>query len=91
VPGPRAGPESAVKQLEQDGSVKQGTIMPLDKSKSPKAFAKNIKTEIKAGRPMKQAVAIAYAVAGKKKKMGEKISDTMKKDKMAKMPKGKMK
>jgi hypothetical protein len=65
--------------------------MPLDKSKSPKAFQKNISTEVKAGKPMKQAVAIAYAVAGKKKKMGEKISDTMKKDKMAKMPKGKMK
>ena len=54
--------------------------MPLDKSKSPKAFQKNIKTEIKAGKPMKQAVAIAYAVAGKKKKMGDKMSATMKRD-----------
>lgn len=54
--------------------------MPLDKSKSPRAFQKNIRTELKEGRPMKQAVAIAYAVAGKKKKMGEKISATMKKD-----------
>jgi hypothetical protein len=42
--------------------------MPLDKSKSPQAFQKNIKTEMKTGKPMKQAVAIAYAVAGKKKK-----------------------
>ena len=69
---------------EQDGSVKQGTKMPLDKSKSPRAFQKNIKTEMKAGKPMKQAVAIAYAVAGKKKKTGEKISAAMKKDKMSK-------
>lgn len=58
--------------------------MPLDKSRSPRAFQKNIKTEIAAGRPVKQAVAIAYAVAGKKKKMGEKISATMKKDSMSK-------
>jgi len=58
--------------------------MPLDKSKSPKAFQKNIKTELKAGRPLKQSVAIAYAVAGKKKKQGEKISATMKRDSKSK-------
>ena len=58
--------------------------MPLDKSKSPKAFQKNIKTEVAAGKPVKQAVAIAYAVAGKKKKAGEKMSATMKRDKMSK-------
>ena len=37
-------------------------VMPLKKSSSKKAMAKNIKTEIKAGKPVKQAVAIAYAV-----------------------------
>jgi hypothetical protein len=37
------------------------TTMPLKKSASPKAFKENIKTEIKAGKPVKQAVAIAYA------------------------------
>jgi hypothetical protein len=58
--------------------------MPLDKSKSPKAFQKNISTEMKAGKPMKQAVAIAYAVAGKKKRTGEKISESIRKDKMSK-------
>jgi hypothetical protein len=31
------------------------------KSTSPKAFKENIKTEIKAGKPVRQAVAIAYA------------------------------
>jgi len=40
------------------------TIMPLIKSKSPKAFQKNIATERAAGKPVKQAVAIAYDVAG---------------------------
>jgi hypothetical protein len=58
--------------------------MPLDKSKSPRAFGKNIKAELAAGKPMKQAVAIAYAVAGKKKKAGEKMSATMKKDSKSK-------
>jgi hypothetical protein len=45
--------------------------MPLMKSKSKAAFKKNVEAEIKAGKPPKQAVAIAYSVkrrAGKKKK-----------------------
>jgi hypothetical protein len=36
--------------------------MPLQKSKSSKAFKSNVKAEVKAGKPQKQAVAIAYAV-----------------------------
>ena len=35
--------------------------MPLQKSTSAEAFKKNVSTEVKAGRPVKQAVAIAYA------------------------------
>jgi len=35
--------------------------MPLWKGKSKKAFKHNVKTEIKAGRSVKQSVAIAYA------------------------------
>lgn len=42
--------------------------MPLIKSKSKEAFAKNIKAEIKAGKPQKQAVAIAYSVKRSAKK-----------------------
>ena len=45
--------------------------MPQVKSKSPEAFRKNVKAEVQAGKPVKQAVAIAYSVkraAEKKKK-----------------------
>lgn len=38
--------------------------MPLEKGKSKKAFSHNVKTEMKAGKPQKQAVAIAYSEAG---------------------------
>lgn len=44
--------------------------MPLKKSGSKAAFSSNIKKEIAAGKPQKQAVAIAYAMkreAAKKK------------------------
>jgi hypothetical protein len=44
--------------------------MPLKKSSSDKAFRANVKAEVKAGKPIKQAVAISYAVkrqAAKKK------------------------
>ena len=36
--------------------------MPLVKSTSKNAFRQNVKAEVKAGKPQKQAVAIAYAV-----------------------------
>lgn len=35
--------------------------MPLVKSAGKEAFRKNIKAEVKAGKPIKQAVAIAYS------------------------------
>ena len=41
--------------------------MPLKKSKSPKAFEDNVRTEVKAGKPVKQAVAIAYSQKRKAK------------------------
>lgn len=46
--------------------------MPLKKSKSKKAFVSNIKAEIKAGKPQKQAVAIAYSVKRKASHKGKK-------------------
>jgi hypothetical protein len=45
--------------------------MPLSKSTSKRAFNKNVAAEVKAGRPVKQAVAIAYSTkreAAKKSK-----------------------
>lgn len=48
--------------------------MPLIKGKAAKAktgFGTNIKTEMNAGRPQKQAIAIAYSQAGEKKKKGK--------------------
>ncbi len=44
--------------------------MPLTKgakAKTKAGFAKNVKAEIKAGKPQKQALAIAYSEAGESK------------------------
>ena len=46
-------------------------LMPLQKSTSKQAFKSNVKAEVKAGKPVRQAVAIAYSekrqAAAKKK------------------------
>lgn len=42
--------------------------MPLNKGKSKKAISENIKTEMKAGKGQKQAIAIALNVSKKSKK-----------------------
>ena len=51
--------------------------MPLIKSTKPEAFKKNITTEVAAGKPVKQAVAIAYS----EKREAAKKSKPMKKGK----------
>ena len=56
---PSAPLEATVAQYLQDGWERK---MPLVKSKSPEAFRKNVKAEVAAGKPVKQAVAVAYAV-----------------------------
>jgi hypothetical protein len=48
--------------------------MPLVKgkaAKSKKGFSKNIKSEMNAGKPQKQAVAIAFSQARQSKKKGK--------------------
>jgi hypothetical protein len=47
-------------------------MMPLKKSPSKEAFRKNIKAEVQSGKPVKQAVAIAYSVKREASKKGKK-------------------
>lgn len=55
--------------------IEKGLVMPMvkgAKAKTRKGFSKNVETEMKAGKPQKQAVAIAYSEAREKKKKGRK-------------------
>ena len=45
--------------------------MPLKKSAGKDAFKANVRAEVAAGRPQKQAVAIAYAVKRQAQKKGK--------------------
>ncbi len=58
--------------------------MPLIKGYSARSISKNIRTEMRAGKPRKQAVAIALSTARKKKKKKKKWQ---RKEKRKKLPK----
>ncbi len=45
--------------------------MPLKKGRSNKVVSSNIRTEVKAGRPQRQAVAIALRKAGRARPRGK--------------------
>jgi hypothetical protein len=70
---PTAKPRPKAQQNVQKPLLNGGNAnyAPRQVTKQPMAFRKNIKAEVKAGKPVKQAVAIAYSVkraAAKKKK-----------------------
>lgn len=53
---------------DEDDALKKETEMPLKKGSNQKTVSQNIKTELNAGKPQRQAVAIALSTAGKSKK-----------------------
>jgi hypothetical protein len=55
--------------------------MPLKSGKGKAVIAANIKTEMKAGRPQSQAIAIALKSAGKSKPAPKPMAKPMKKGK----------
>jgi hypothetical protein len=61
--------------------------MPLEKSGSKKARERNVKREIDAGKPVKQAVAIGYAV----QRRAEHKHPRLDRDKVSKWAKGERK
>lgn len=62
--------------------------MPLNKGKSKAAFSQNVRTEMNAGKPKNQALAIAYATKRKARKMssGGMVNDEGSSDEVEMVP-----
>jgi hypothetical protein len=65
----------SLNEIIKQSKILEEMNMPLvkgAKAKTKKGFGENIKREMQAGKPQKQAVAIAYSEAGEKKKKKKK-------------------
>lgn len=52
--------------------IQEGTDLPLKKGSGQKTVSQNIATEMHAGKPQKQAIAIAMSLAGKTRRKSKK-------------------
>ena len=50
------------------GVLNKGDSMPLKKGSSKKVISQNVRSEVMAGKPRKQAIAIALSKAGKSRR-----------------------
>jgi hypothetical protein len=62
------GRHATLEEWLEEVAAQEEAKMPLKRGSSQKTISSNIRTEIKAGRPRKQAIAIAMRVAGKAKR-----------------------
>lgn len=72
--------EAQLKVAEENAKHFGADDMPLEKGSSREAISHNIETEINAGKPPKQAAAIAYSEAGESKKGAKDMADEEKKE-----------